>query len=581
MARMIPPSFNLEDTPSPGEREFFERLRDDPGTEGWIALHSLGIAEHPRQLRGEADFVVIVPGEGIIFLELKAHTTVSRLPDGRWQLGLRPPTERSPFRQAEEAMYGLVKYVNQVARDIPMVPAVGFTHAEFTPPRSPEWHSWQFFDSTAFHRRPVSDLLLRILRNWRRHLASTSSAKGWFRADSKAPTGRQSEQLLQKLRPSFEFAEPPQIRRYRRETEAIHFTEEQFHLLDAIAGNPRCLATGPAGTGKTFIALEAARRMAAEGKNVLFCCYNRLLGDWLDTETAGDKLISAGTLHGHLRSITGHQKNPVPEQSAARRLYFEEELPEAALTVLLDDELTPRPPYDALVLDEAQDLMAEPYLDVFDASLRGGLSAGEWLIAGDFTNQAIFGNPDSGLELLRSRAPFLTSLTLGKNCRNVPAVAQYVETSSRLVPGYVGYLRPENGRERVQAFWKDDSEQLALLDQHLSRLLSDGFGPDEIIVLSPLSNESAAQKLSRSQKWSRRLGLIGKTTLRQISYASVGAYKGMDAAAVVVTDFDRVAGPREESLFYVATSRARDDLTVLASREAREDLRRLVLGEQA
>ncbi|WEO97179.1 NERD domain-containing protein [Streptomyces sp. FXJ1.172] len=579
MARMIPPSFNLDDTPSPGEREFFERLRDDPGTEGWIALHSLGIAEHPRQIRGEADFVVIVPGEGIVFLELKAHRTASRLPDGRWRLGSQPPTERSPFKQAEEAMYGLAKYVNQVARDIPMVPAVGFTHAAFTPPRSPEWHSWQFFDSTAFHRQPVSALILRILRNWRRHLASTNSAKGWFQTDVKKPTVNQSEQILQKLRPSFDFAEPPRIRRYRRETEAIRFTEEQFQLLDAIFGNPRCLATGPAGTGKTFIALEAARRMAAAGKNVLFCCYNRLLGDWLESETAGDRRITAGTLHGQLRHLAGHQKHPVPERSAARRSYFEEELPEAALAVLLDDELTPQPPYDVLVLDEAQDLMTDHYLDVFDASLRGGLSAGTWFITGDFTNQAIFGTPGGGLELLRNRAPFLTSLTLGKNCRNVPAVAQYVETSSRLDPGYAGYLRPENGRERVQAFWRDDGDQLALLEQHLTRLLNDGFDADEIIVLSPLSSQSAAQKLSRSQRWSHRLGPVGKTAPRQIPYASVGAYKGLDAAAVVVTDFDGVTGPREESLFYIATSRARDDLTVLASREAREDLRRLVLGE--
>ena len=31
------------------------------GTEGWIVLHSLAIAEHVRQVEGEADFVVIVP----------------------------------------------------------------------------------------------------------------------------------------------------------------------------------------------------------------------------------------------------------------------------------------------------------------------------------------------------------------------------------------------------------------------------------------------------------------------------------------------------------------------------------------
>ncbi len=35
---------------------------DERQNRGWIVLHSLGIADHVRQVEGEADFVVIVPG---------------------------------------------------------------------------------------------------------------------------------------------------------------------------------------------------------------------------------------------------------------------------------------------------------------------------------------------------------------------------------------------------------------------------------------------------------------------------------------------------------------------------------------
>src|SRR5205085_940718 len=70
VARMIPdvaPRMR-----SPGEAELFELLRTAPGTEDWIALHSLDLSEHVERISGEADFVVVVPGRGVLVLEVKA-----------------------------------------------------------------------------------------------------------------------------------------------------------------------------------------------------------------------------------------------------------------------------------------------------------------------------------------------------------------------------------------------------------------------------------------------------------------------------------------------------------------------------
>lgn len=53
MARMCPARV-YSGTRSPGEVEVFRRLRDDPDTKSWIALHSLDIAEHRSQLEGGA-----------------------------------------------------------------------------------------------------------------------------------------------------------------------------------------------------------------------------------------------------------------------------------------------------------------------------------------------------------------------------------------------------------------------------------------------------------------------------------------------------------------------------------------------
>ena len=68
----------------PGERSLFEALRDDPGAQGWIVLHSLDLARHIKNLQGEADFVVIIPGQGIVVIEVKSHNFIKFDERGWW-----------------------------------------------------------------------------------------------------------------------------------------------------------------------------------------------------------------------------------------------------------------------------------------------------------------------------------------------------------------------------------------------------------------------------------------------------------------------------------------------------------------
>jgi hypothetical protein len=99
MARMLPADI-FSGCPSRGEREIFTRLKDSPETTDWIVLHSLDLANHVRRISGEADFVVIVPSKGILCLEVKACTRLSRTDRG-WVYGSDPvPDARGPFRQA-------------------------------------------------------------------------------------------------------------------------------------------------------------------------------------------------------------------------------------------------------------------------------------------------------------------------------------------------------------------------------------------------------------------------------------------------------------------------------------------------
>ena len=70
MAKMIPEQPSSE-TKSSAEMKLFRRLQMMEGTEDWTVLHSLAIAKHDTQSQGEADFVVVIPSEGIFVLEVK------------------------------------------------------------------------------------------------------------------------------------------------------------------------------------------------------------------------------------------------------------------------------------------------------------------------------------------------------------------------------------------------------------------------------------------------------------------------------------------------------------------------------
>src|ERR1700693_693422 len=169
MALMLP-SHIPRDAP-PGEIEVFRRLKDDPNSADWRALHSLDIAKHRTQISGEADVVIVVPNAGVAVLEVKSHTRIRSSKDG-WYLGTAvTPEKRGPFRQAADAMHSLRQYIVERRPDfanIPFCSGVVFPFVAFNS-QSPEWHQWQVIDRQAFHGNPFSALVNRLLREALRH----------------------------------------------------------------------------------------------------------------------------------------------------------------------------------------------------------------------------------------------------------------------------------------------------------------------------------------------------------------------------------------------------------------------------
>ncbi len=63
-------------------------------------------------------------------------------------------------------------------------------------------------------------------------------------------------------------------------------TRDQVRTLDSLRHHTRLAVVGGAGTGKTWLALEQAERLSANGQRVALLCYSRGLGRFLQRVTA-------------------------------------------------------------------------------------------------------------------------------------------------------------------------------------------------------------------------------------------------------------------------------------------------------
>src|SRR5258708_31557151 len=188
---MIPPVMG-GDVPSDGERALFSKFRDDPATKEWVVLQSLDVAKHRSQVSGEIDFIIIVPSQGVVCLEVKACRSL-KVESGSWQYGRsRDWDSRGPFKQASEAMHSLRDQIIQTRpelRNIVFWSAVAFTHMSFDM-ESPEWHRWQVLDQEFMRSRGLAASVLAVLRNARKRLSETATAR-WFASNSQSPTPKE------------------------------------------------------------------------------------------------------------------------------------------------------------------------------------------------------------------------------------------------------------------------------------------------------------------------------------------------------------------------------------------------------
>lgn len=574
MAVMIPSTISPE-VKSSAEKRIFKWFENAPGTDKWIVLHSLGIATHNKVIYGETDFLVIAPRLGLFAIEVKGGRV--RRENGMWlftdRYGHTNSKSRGPFEQARDGVFSIVDSIKKrVDYDHSHIGNILFGYGVMFPDiefeaGGVEEEQWQVFDSRDGNnvRQFINRLSNGAREKWETHYGEISKSKYPDYADVKY--------IASILRGDFDFAVSMSAQLRNASEALISLTKEQYRCLDQLDDNPRCLIHGPAGTGKTLLAIEEVKKCAARGERVGLFCYNSNLADWLEacfaktSEPLRPKYI--GTLHRYMTKIAkeGGTLSPFPRDPDAVQNYYQNEVPECATIALL--ELGAQ--FDKIVVDEAQDLIQDLYLEFMDASLEKGLTRGRWTFFGDFSMQAIYAKGASGdslIEKLENLTSFIR-FKLTVNCRNTKPICREIETVT-------GFQAPNDLWTRVDGppvqyiTWSSLEDQCKKLKKLLKQLAESSINPEDITILSQKKKEdSVVSMLENSSIKDFKVPLPLNTT-----FCTVQAFKGLENKVIILTDVESFSS---EKLMYVGLSRACTGLFILESESAKREYDDLVI----
>lgn len=564
---------NLQEFDSRGERFLYHRFKSDPNSKDYFVLHSVYTNHHLTNVSGELDFLVLAPGLGVFAIEVK-HGKVER-EKGTWiftnSKGISTRKTKGPFRQVEDTKHSIRNYIlnavsgnqklyNRLSKVL-FATGVAFTSTpHYKLNIGPESFPWQIFTEEDL-RLPVSNYIMRLSEGWH----SEYKKHPWYDVNTSRPTVDDCEEILKIIRADFKI-DYKELNRISDNQKLIEeFTQEQFKVLDFTEFNDRCLIEGQAGTGKTVIALELARRKIKEGKKVGLFCFNKNLGEKLNrsfnnTFECSDSFY-AGTLHRYLSNNVSAESVAIYEHDHE---YYSESLPLEFL--IQNEDLSEYHKFDLLIIDEAQDLLTTNYLEVFDWMLNSGLKNGQWAMFGDFTNQAIYINdPEEAKQLLSQRAFFVKAPPLKLNCRNTKRIAnQNTLITGIQKPEFSAYTLLGNS---IFVKFPSKNKQKEILENRIKDLISNGIKAELITLLSPIKYENTYLATSKYIKEQIKEGL-------QIS--TIHSYKGLENVVIFLYDFFEISSENSKRLLYVGISRASQELNIILNKDLEQSYQKLI-----
>jgi hypothetical protein len=511
-----------------GEEQFYEALRTLP--DQWTVVYDVAfvVGRRSTSLDGQADFVLVHPAVGLLILEVKGGTIEAK--GGLWTSTNRTGAHeiKDPFKQATGNKYAIRDLIKaRLGINVWCTHGVSFPSTSRTsaaiglhPPEI------VLFEEDLAEPRQAVDRLLEF-----------------HRPPPQTLSGAQVLSITRLLAPTVTIRSTLHTQAARAVHRQVVLTDQQRTAMGLLRFLQRVWITGAAGTGKTILAVERARQVAAEGGAVLLLCFNAPLATRLSSEVEDDARITAGTFHGFAADRSGPRP---PGLSDAE--WFDHVLPARAFDSCIEDGSR----WDAIVIDEGQDFRPE-WLEMLEQLLQEDGSGIVVLFSDE--NQNLF-RPAGAAGLPETPMP------LDINCRNTPEI----NTRSLAPLGLSSSCLEGPSGVEPTLIKAPEGEALTQVRKELHRIIVDeGVDVADVVVLSPSRAFVDALTGTRLGRWDVvrvfEDGLVCETVQR---------FKGLESLAVVLALPDD--GPFDSKLAYVGMSRARAVLSVVAEPSALDHL---------
>lgn len=536
MAIMIPSVVDKEDfNGSFGEERVYEVLSNLP--DEYVVFHSVKWHQNVRGKYvkwGEADFVVLHPEKGMLAVEVKSGGIVHDNYNGWSQINTLDGTinyMKDPMEQAAKSKYAFLD----------LLPATMQCYIECI-----VW--FPSIDS----RKKLKDLPpaysienTLIQENLEYPEISLEKAFSYYKMQERTCLSQKDvNEIIRLLSPEFDAI--PGIPSSIDDDNYMfnRMTLEQSYLLDYLEEQRSAVIQGGAGTGKTMLALEKAKRLATNGK-VLFLCYNNLLLEQLRQNHKEENNIDFYNLPGLVTKLSNGICGSTSESISHYLSNTDMDLWE----------------YKHIIIDEGQDF-SEQHLSLLCDFAE--LTEGSFYVFFD-KNQLVQQRGNMGwFNKVECR------LVLTTNCRNTQNIALTSNASIRI--DKVKMRKDIPGRKTYFYSDKDymDREHLIIgVEKIIDSYINEGVKNSQIVILTVKGeNSSLLHGCAKVGKYKLRQSLNGSGIL----FTTSRMYKGLESDIVIVIDVDKNNFIYEEDarVLYVATSRARSYLDIFGTMDDKD-----------
>lgn len=521
----IYPTFTDDFHSSLGEYKIFQALKKL--SDDWIIFYSLNWNTRQKNgkiLWGEADFAILNKNYGLLVIEVKSGGIEYK--DGNWIQTRLDNNEKhkmkNPFTQADKSKYKFIDLIENTLSynkkcyidKAVWFPSISQLKSENLPPE---------YDSKIILTEEALDNPLPYL------------IKAYDFYNSKQQTNMDNEDLkkvINVLMPEFNLIPSSSNIIEENDFSFLQLTNEQKKVLDFVSDQGNAAIQGGAGTGKTFIAVEQARRFAEKGE-VLFLCFNRYLYKHLENRCFHNN-IDYYNIHTFINKFSPNS------------ILTNEEILRVLKTIDFE-ELN----YKYIIIDEAQDIDNEIITMLIEKATLLNIRC---FIFYD-KNQLLYSD-----KLPQIFNNFECKLTLTKNCRNTYKIISTtnsplnlpIKTDEYCIEGIMPKLYISNNRDKI----KEN------ISQTIKEYLKEGYKKEDIVILTLSTEENSI--LSEVKKIGDYEIKSSENDRGDILFTTSKKYKGLESNVVILVDFNSNIMNKEKltRLFYVSTSRARQKLDI-------------------